>query len=268
MNHPLRRVTMVNTSDRGGGAELIALSMLDGFNAAGTQTTLAVGAKHGDDPRVIPFNRSPHLDYDPYTKMHARAVLEPSEQSAAVSAGRTSTIRTAVTSWSSPRTAPDLVLCHNLHGGFFDLRVLPWLSHQVPVVLMLHDSWLFSGHCAWGGGCPRWETGCGSCPTLRSPPAIERDATRGNWLRKRDILAASRLFVAAPSQWALERANRSILAGGMVEARVIPHGVDSRSSGQAIAQRAGARSGCRKTQSSSCSWPTKAGIRLTRISSC
>jgi glycosyltransferase involved in cell wall biosynthesis len=121
---------------------------------------------------------------------------------------------------------PDLVLCHNLHGGFFDIRWLPELTHRIPVVLRLSDSWLFSGHCACPRGCPRWETGCGSCPDLSIPPAVQRDATALNWRRKRRILAASRVFVAAPSRWLMDRARRSLLGPSIEGARVVPNGIE------------------------------------------
>ena len=56
----------------------------------------------------------------------------------------------------SPR--PDVVHCHNLHGGYFDLRFLPKLSARVPTLLTLHDAWLLGGHCAHSYGCERWTT--------------------------------------------------------------------------------------------------------------
>jgi glycosyltransferase involved in cell wall biosynthesis len=123
--------------------------------------------------------------------------------------------------------APDLVLCHNLHGRYFDLRILPWLSRRVPVVLSLADSWPFTGHCACPPGCSRWEIGCGSCPDLDTPLPVKRDATRANWHRKRRIYSRSRVFVTSPSRWLSERARRSILATGAVEWSVLPHGVDT-----------------------------------------
>jgi glycosyltransferase involved in cell wall biosynthesis len=120
----------------------------------------------------------------------------------------------------------DVLHCHNLHGGYFDLRALAWLSGQVPLVLTLEDAWLFSGHCAHSFNCDRWQTGCGQCPDLTIGPAIRRDATAYNWQRKRAIYGRSRVYVATPSQWLMRRAEQSILAPAITEGRVIPHGVD------------------------------------------
>ena len=40
---------------------------------------------------------------------------------------------------------PDIVHCHNLHGAYFDLRVLPWLTSQLPVIVTMHDAWMLGG---------------------------------------------------------------------------------------------------------------------------
>jgi glycosyltransferase involved in cell wall biosynthesis len=121
---------------------------------------------------------------------------------------------------------PQILHAHNLHRDYFDLRLLPQLSAAVPVVITMHDAWLLSGHCAHSLGCERWVTGCGHCPDLTIPPAIRRDATAFNWQRKRAIYARSRLRVAAPSRWLLEKVDRSMLSPAVIESRVIPNGVD------------------------------------------
>jgi glycosyltransferase involved in cell wall biosynthesis len=113
-----------------------------------------------------------------------------------------------------------------LHGGYFDLRALPTLSRQLPVVLTLHDAWLLSGHCAHSFGCERWRTGCGHCPDLTIPPAIHADATAYNWQRKRDIYSQARLYVATPSQWLMDKVEHSMLQQAIAKARVIPNGID------------------------------------------
>jgi glycosyltransferase involved in cell wall biosynthesis len=121
---------------------------------------------------------------------------------------------------------PHVLHLHNLHGSYFDLRALPSLSRRVPTLLTLHDAWLLSGHCAHSFDCERWRYGCGTCPDLTIYPAIERDATAHNWRRKAEIFLRSQVFMAAPSRWLLDRATESLLAAGIVEARVIPNGVD------------------------------------------
>jgi glycosyltransferase involved in cell wall biosynthesis len=127
---------------------------------------------------------------------------------------------------------PDILHCHNLHGGwlsrggYFDLKALPELCRKIPTVMTLHDTWMLSGHCAYTLGCDRWKTGCGHCPDLSIYPAIARDGTATNWQRKRDIYAASRLYIATPSRWLLREVEQSILAPAIIQGRVIPNGVD------------------------------------------
>jgi glycosyltransferase involved in cell wall biosynthesis len=121
---------------------------------------------------------------------------------------------------------PQVIHLHNLHPDYFDLRELPALSAAYPVALSLHDMWLMTGHCAHSLGCERWEAGCGACPDLRLYPAMGRDRTDENWATKAAIFRASRLGLMTPSQWLMERAQKSLLWPGVVKAEVIPLGVD------------------------------------------
>jgi glycosyltransferase involved in cell wall biosynthesis len=124
------------------------------------------------------------------------------------------------------RHKPDIIHCHNLHGGYFDLRVLSWLSRRAPTIITMHDAWLLSGHCAHSFACERWKSGCGDCPDLAIYPAISRDATAHNWRRKRAIFRKSRLYVATPSRWLMDKVEQSMLAPAIEQARVIPYGVN------------------------------------------
>jgi glycosyltransferase involved in cell wall biosynthesis len=220
-----RKALIVNTSDAGGGAERVSMDLLDGFESLGTEAWLAVAEKRTDHPRVVTFYTSPYVDYTPEHPLR-RARLK---------ARRRFDKRIGLEDFNHPYTRhiaeltgsrPDVLLCNNLHGGYFDLRLLPWLSQRVPIVLRLADSWCFTGHCAAPGACDRWLTGCGRCPDLAMPPSIARDATRVNWQRKRWIFARSRMFLGAPSRWMLERASQSMLAPAIASGRVIPNGVD------------------------------------------
>jgi glycosyltransferase involved in cell wall biosynthesis len=134
-----------------------------------------------------------------------------------------------------PAQAPDVVHCHNLHGQYFDLRTLPWLSKKVPVILSLHDAWLLSGGCSHSFHCERWKSGCGKCPydvfttwwsNCEEWNDVPRYGTAYAWNRKRKIYRRSRLRVVTPCRWLLERVEQSMLGPHLVEARIIPYGVN------------------------------------------
>lgn len=239
------RILQINTADQGGGAEGSAWNLFQNYQNRGHTSWLAVGRKHSADPDVftIPkmqkhtrWNHFLWLFYErlkPYEKhvlgvkslrAAARILADPR---------RRFEHEMGIENFNYPGTKcilnmlphrPDIVHCHNLHGGYFDLRSLPSLSHKVPVILNLRDMWLLTGHCAYPIGCERWKTGCGQCPDLSIYPSIKRDATAYNWRRKRDIFKRSRLYVTAPSQWLMDQIQESMLTG--IQYRVIPNAID------------------------------------------
>jgi glycosyltransferase involved in cell wall biosynthesis len=222
----LNKLVIVNTADAGGGVERRSMLLLDRLLARGVDAWMVVGAKHSEHPRVVWMHESPHVDYRPYQPRRRRWASR-GRWRVDRRLGREDfehpLTRRVLEMTGSP---PDVILCQNLHGGYFDLRMLPWLSCKVPVILSLSDSWLFTGHCACPLTCGRWETGCGRCPDLAIPPAIRRDNTAANWQRKRRVLASSRVWAIAPSAWMLERARRSLLGDALMDVRVIRHGID------------------------------------------
>jgi len=122
---------------------------------------------------------------------------------------------------------PDIFHFHVLHGYGFNLNDLQWLSQRHKVFITLHDGWTFSGHCAHSFDCTRWKTGCGKCPDLTIPPAVNRDATHFNWRRKKRIYSNCQLYVATPCNWLMEKVNQSILNLGIAESKVISNGIDA-----------------------------------------
>lgn len=232
-------ILQVSTMDRGGGAEKVAWDLFDAYRGLGHNSWLAVRTKKTENRDVI------SLAGDRHRSAWARFWMS-------VSQGRQSPVlrdrlewiaeplrklkrRQGLEDFEFPDTRrlldlapqrPDVIHCHNLHEGYFDLRALAVLSYQVPVILTLHDEWLLTGHCAYTLGCDRWRIGCGSCPDLQIYPAIGRDATAYNWRRKRNIFARSRVHVSTPCRWLSEKIEQSMLGSAMVEKRVIPYGID------------------------------------------
>lgn len=235
------RILQVNTADLGGGAERIAWDLHQGYLARRYPTWLAVGHKRSDDSTVL---RIPHEKYwatwiklaksladapsplpfrlrqffSHLAKYHQRRAKKQGHENFYFPGSR-HLLRL-------PPDPPDIVHMHNLHGSYFDLRVLPALSSQVPIVLTLHDAWLLGGHCAHSFDCEQWKTGCENCEHIELSGKLQRDGSAYNWKRKQTILAKSHLYLAAPSQWVMNRVADSILQPAAREKRVIRHGVD------------------------------------------
>ncbi|MBK1840713.1 polysaccharide deacetylase family protein [Azospirillum sp. YIM B02556] len=218
------RILSVSTLDQAGGAEKIARDLSHGYRAHGYESWLAVGWKRDPDSGALAIP----MDHG-YQAKNPLAIPRRSDSEIAADLERGREVFDFPGTWDLldlPPTPPDILHCHNLHRWYFDLRALPWLGRTLPTVLTLHDAWLLSGNCAHSLDCERWQTGCGACPDLSLYPGQKRDDTAGNWLRKRAIFQQSRLYVATPCRWLMDKVENGILAEGMIEGRVIPQGVD------------------------------------------
>jgi glycosyltransferase involved in cell wall biosynthesis len=245
------KILQVSTADIAGGAENVARQLFQEYRNLGHDSWLVVGAKRSDDPNILQMVH--------YTNVWSRLCMSTVNclqrlDGKVKGIGR---LQKFIANFSYPSSwlrqklgyekfdfpgtwnllnlpldRPEIIHCHNLHGpfllggGYFDLRVLPWLSQQKPVILTLHDAWLLSGHCAHSFDCERWKTGCGYCPDLTIYPATRYDRTAYNWQCKRDIFAQSHLYVTTPSHWLMRKLEQSILATALVQTRIIPYGVD------------------------------------------
>jgi glycosyltransferase involved in cell wall biosynthesis len=225
------RILQVNTEDISGGAALVAWNLFQSYRARGHQSWLAVAHKYSNDPDVLPFADNPSTPvsgagWKAWLTQRAVLLAHPGKLLDGYCGFEDFRFPKTWTLLQQTPQQPDIVHCHNLHGGYFDLRTLPWLSRQLPLMLTLHDAWMLSGHCAHSVSCERWKTGCGRCPDLTLYPAIQRDATAYNWRRKQRMYAKSKIYIATPSQWLMHKVEQSMLAPAVAEARVIPNGVD------------------------------------------
>ncbi len=249
VTNPTTSILHVNTTDTEGGAARVARNLLAAYRVRGYLSWLAVGRRTNDDPNVFTI---PHeLDWIYRRSGYSALQVGLSKLAQTFPGSGWGLLSRSLRLLTHPRTlvatyrgiedfdfpgtyhllklppqVPGILHCHNLHGGYFDLRSLSWLSRQVPVVVTLHDAWLLSGHCAHSLDCERWKAGCGGCPYLSIDPPVWRDATAENWERKRRMFAGSCFYISTPCQWLMQKVSQSILAPATAEARVIPNGVD------------------------------------------
>ena len=240
------RILQINTADQAGGAEKVALALHRSYLALGHDARLLVKSKHTVTSQVAETDPYHHTSpWGPACRKIEKIIrsLPKFRGQGRLVAGlrliawpkRWVHYWQGIEDFNYPYShliladrgwQPDIIQLHNLHGEYFDLRALPSLSHQVPVVWTLHDAWPLTGHCAHfsGIGCERWRAGCGACPDLGLFPPLRRDNTAKNWERKRRICQNSHLAVATPSRWLMD-----LVAGSMMnpwQKKVIPNGVD------------------------------------------
>ncbi len=221
-------ILTIASHDGTGGAARVARDLFRACRDRGHGSFMAAGQKDSCDPDVIclaPQGLSSRFE-----------LKNQDELTPAMRRCRAKQLELGIEDFHFPKSRevltlgsgrPDVVHAHNLHRGFFDLGFLPALSRAVPLFLTMHDAWLLSGNCAHSFACERWVTGCGHCPDISIYPGLNADGTAFNWRRKRRIYGASRLFVATPCRWLMDKVDRSILSGGIVEKRVIHNGLDT-----------------------------------------
>ncbi|HST24910.1 MAG TPA: glycosyltransferase [Gaiellaceae bacterium] len=212
------KILQISTADRGGGAEAVALSLHRALRAAGHEAWLAVGYRRTDEEGVLEIGGA--------GSRRRRALADPGVLLDALRGRedfRFPASRRVLDLVPSP---PDVVHVHNLHGGYFDLRVLPELARRARLVATLHDAWLMTGHCAHPLDSDGWLRGCGDCPHLDTYPALLRDGTAFNLAWKRELYEQLRLTVVTPSRWLMDMVERSVLAPAVMRREVIPNGID------------------------------------------
>jgi glycosyltransferase involved in cell wall biosynthesis len=243
---PVLRIVQVTLQSHQGGTGRIVSGLHARYRSSGHHASMLVGRG------TITSESQEILSHTPYRSTWARASLTLARRASArgnanprfakwaswiAEPNRRRRIRSGFEDFQFPATlpvisemvrdSPTILHLHNLHGGYFDLRALPELSHLTPLVLTLHDQWAFTGHCAHSFDCDRWRNGCGECPDLTIYPAIRRDRTAENFALKQEVFSRTRLHLAAPCTWLMDRAKESLLAAAIEEARVIPNGVDT-----------------------------------------
>ncbi|WP_418223286.1 glycosyltransferase [Clostridium isatidis] len=123
----------------------------------------------------------------------------------------------------------DIIHIHNLHGYYVNYENLIdyIVEKDKKVVWTLHDTWAFTGRCAFTFGCEKWKTGCGNCKNLSIYPTTKRDVSDRLWIKKKNLftrLNKEKAIFVTPSEWLKGLVKESFLKEYKVE--VINNGVE------------------------------------------
>ena len=212
-------ILQVSTSDGNGGSESVTKQLAVKYRELGHNSWIAVGRKESNDPNIFKIDND-NQKYRRFDGIAKRFLAHRLGRECFYFPGTSHMLDLLP-------TKPDIIHCHNLHGDYFDLRELPHFSLETPVILTLHDAWLLAGHCAHSFDCERWKSGCGNCPRLDIYPPLERDATAENIKKKHEIFSRCRLYITSPAKWIVDKAMQSILQEAVIEAQVIPNGINT-----------------------------------------
>lgn len=112
---------------------------------------------------------------------------------------------------------PDIIHLHNIHGYYLNVKLLfDYLKKsKKKVIWTLHDTWAFTGHCAYFEqvGCMKWIDGCHRCPQLREYPISNvLDQSKRNYVDKKTLFTGlSNLKIITPSNYLNSLVKRGFL---------------------------------------------------------
>jgi glycosyltransferase involved in cell wall biosynthesis len=222
------KVTLINTSDAGGGAPAACMRLLKALQLRQTDAHLLVQDKKTGDERVRSIAsglmgklRAMYRFY----RERIPFIIFNSDTKALRFAFSTAVTGADISEQPIVRGA-DLLHLHWTNQGFLSINNLIRLTRLgKPVVWTLHDMWAFTGGCHYAGDCNHFMHQCGHCWMLIDPDA--KDISNKGWLRKMHLFSdpESIVFVTC-SNWLADVARQSsLLQGYRIE--TIPNPIDT-----------------------------------------
>lgn len=215
------KILHVNATDYGGAAKA-AFNLMNALEKIGHSSVLCVGNRKSSDNRVIELDRDTNPLRFKMKRLFFNSIGLPDWR-----------FRERTISLTDKKyfLDADIVHLHNIHGYYFDYRVLPFLAAKKPVVWSLHDMWALTGYCAYSYDCARWKKGCGKCPQyndrkFREPPAVGMDMTGINWRQKKMAFKKAKPLLVVICEAYEKMCGESPITMNL-DCRVIPNGLDT-----------------------------------------
>jgi glycosyltransferase involved in cell wall biosynthesis len=221
------KVTLINTSDAGGGAPAACLRLLKALVGQKVDTRLLVQYKKTNDERVtgIVNSRISKLKAQlNFLRERIPFMLFYEKDKSVRFAFSSANAGTSIVDEELVKNA-DILHLHWTNSGFLSIADLKELVDTgKPIVWTLHDMWAFTGGCHYSGTCENFMRECGNCLFLRD--AGGNDLSHKGWLHKAALFAgAKNITFVTCSKWLANVASKSSLIKAFrIEA--IPNPID------------------------------------------
>lgn len=203
------KVTIVNRSDRTGGAAVVSLRLLEALRAVGVDARMLVVEKLSDSPFVA-VAASPLRIKSAFLRERLSIFLANGLSRKTLF--QIDTADVGLNLWRHPWIREADVVCLNwINQGMLSIDGIRRIaSLGKPVVWTMHDMWNMTGVCHHAGECRRFLHSCGDCPLL-GPRAAPSDISHFVWERKRRLYADTPIHFVAVSNWLASKARESAL---------------------------------------------------------
>jgi glycosyltransferase involved in cell wall biosynthesis len=218
------KVTLINTSDAGGGAPAACMRLLKALEAKQVDASLDVQEKKTVESRVTAAVSKLRARINFFAERLPFIWFKAKDRSVRFAF---STANTGTDISARPEIlSSDILHLHWTNFGFLSTSDIEKLFETgKPVIWTLHDMWAFTGGCHYSADCDHFLNQCGDCWMLKSPAT--KDISHTGWLKKAAMLGAAKniVFVTC-SNWLAEVArSSSLLKGFRIEA--IPNPIDT-----------------------------------------
>jgi glycosyltransferase involved in cell wall biosynthesis len=222
------KVTLINTSDAGGGAPAACMRLLKALQFRQVDAHLLVQKKQTGDDRVHTIANGLFGKLRAMYNFYAERIpfiIFNADTKWVRFAFSTAKTGTSITNQGLVKNA-DLLHLHWTNQGFLSTNNLIELTRLgKPFVWTLHDMWAFTGGCHYAGDCNHFLHQCGHCWMLIDPDA--RDISNKGWQRKMHLFSdpKSIVFVTCSTWLANVARKSSLLKDYRIEA--IPNPIDT-----------------------------------------
>lgn len=165
------KITIINTSDRTGGAAIAAHRLFEALLDHGHDVKMLVNEKTVDQDRIVTVNKSQSARKIAFLRFAFERLwfFFFKKDRSVLFAFSPGLFGRDISRHSVVRDA-DVIHLHWINAGFLSNRTLKKLiALKKPMVWTFHDMWPFTGGCHYSLHCTYFKAGCHDCHYLKNP---------------------------------------------------------------------------------------------------